>query len=401
MQTVVSSRTAVSSRARRGIFPRDDAATTVNSHAEEAASAAVSKHEQPEGSLAHRLRLHEFCELPLQRHVVSHVELLDGGTRQTGKRGDQVEFSLGFIGRDFLSGKHISYDRATNCQRRVCLPVVINRLTQSNFFHECRYLLLRSRAVPSSFNNFSGNSTLEQTQVSDTSSRAAFARVSSSVRRVAFLLSQAICLGFLVACTPTPGTLSREPSIVIATETAPPRDLYDVLLKLKRAASEGQLLQPEFYDQSHLLHFFGARKVTWRSPPSIDSKVIDLYSFVWQASEGSTASANASLVGVLTRVTRGHVESATVRGNISPVGNPVSYEQVAAMFGEGRSPTIAGHPVPISPHGILLQGTHLRGNQTIEFDWSNKIEVRVAVFEFREDGTVVRFRLSVERKARP
>lgn len=60
---------------------------------------------------------HEFGELALQCHVVSHVELLNGSAWQTGKDCDQVQLTFGLVGRDFLCREHIGHDGAPDGER--------------------------------------------------------------------------------------------------------------------------------------------------------------------------------------------------------------------------------------------------------------------------------------------
>lgn len=97
-------------------------------HAEETASAAVSKHGPKYGRLD--LRLHVLRELAPQRQVVAHVGLFDGRARQAGENGDPVQSALGLLGRNLLRGKHAGDDRTLKDERRNLLAVMFNRLVQ-------------------------------------------------------------------------------------------------------------------------------------------------------------------------------------------------------------------------------------------------------------------------------
>lgn len=77
--------------------------------------------------------LHEFGELALQRHVVPHVELFYGCSRQSSEDGDQVQFSLGLISRDFLRREHVGDDRATDRERCDLLAPILDGGAQFEF----------------------------------------------------------------------------------------------------------------------------------------------------------------------------------------------------------------------------------------------------------------------------
>ena len=76
------------------------------------------------------LGLHELRELALQRHVVAHVELLDGGARQAGENGDQSQFALGLVDRDFLCRKHVGDLWSMKRNRLDLLAIVLDRIAQ-------------------------------------------------------------------------------------------------------------------------------------------------------------------------------------------------------------------------------------------------------------------------------
>ena len=90
------------------------------------------RHEGTMRAVASSLRRHELGELSLQRHVVTHVEFLYSHSRQAGKNRDQVQLTLGFVGRDFLSGQHVGDDRPAKLERRDCLAIMLNWLAQGN-----------------------------------------------------------------------------------------------------------------------------------------------------------------------------------------------------------------------------------------------------------------------------
>jgi hypothetical protein len=101
-------------------------------HAEEAASAAVSKHGQR--STFEYLGLHELRELALQSHVVAHVELFDSGAGQAGQNSDQVQLALRLGSGDLLSGKHVRHDRPSNLEGWDFLAIVFDGLMELNLY---------------------------------------------------------------------------------------------------------------------------------------------------------------------------------------------------------------------------------------------------------------------------
>lgn len=213
-----------------------------------------------------------------------------------------------------------------------------------------------------------------------------------------------ICLAVVVgltlaaACTPTTGQSQPLSNLPGANARMEPRNLLDLLEKLKRAAIDHELSNTNFYTQDHLLRFFGAHEIRWRSAPSAKSKVVDLYSFNWSAKDQSKSRVNELLVGVLTTVENDRVVDVTFRGNIGNGGDKTTYEQIVGLFGKGRSPIAGERPVPPNGHSGILPATHVHGNQAIEIDWSDASAKKLAVFSFREDGTVSYFRITMEFK---
>lgn len=209
---------------------------------------------------------------------------------------------------------------------------------------------------------------------------------SAAIPRTASTRRQAV-LGAAYAALVGCATPSAREHGDLASAVAPPKDLDDLLRRIKDGLVNNVFLQPGFATEPNLLRFFGAREISWQDKaPSLSGSLRDFGSSIASMS-GRQYDPLGLTIDFAFNTREEPLPNAFLRLVFGQTVRRVRYSELAKIFGRAWKPVVGRIPEP-NPHRIFLPPTDPHGNEGVDLDLSDASFVRSVRIEFDQHGTV-------------
>jgi hypothetical protein len=198
----------------------------------------------------------------------------------------------------------------------------------------------------------------------------------------------------LVGCA----TPNAKEQAQLASPLAPPKDLDDLLRRIKDGLLNNVFLLPDFATEPNLLRFFGAREIRWRErAPSPFGSLGDFGQSI-ASMPGRPYDPFGLTISFAFNKREEPLPNAFFELLFSQTVRRVRYAELAKMFGRAWKPVVDRPPEMPNPHRVFLPPTDPHGNERVDLDLSDASCLRSVRLEFDQHGAVWSMNVEILKK---